>query len=53
MNDSVSQVKSLDPEKCDVNDSVSQVKSLDPVLEGKKAQKRFFLYIVRTVLIEH
>ena len=35
-----------------MNDCVSQVKSLDPLLEERKAQKRF-LYIVRTVLIEH
>ena len=35
-----------------MNDCVSQVKSLDPALEEKKAPEPF-LYIVRTVLIEH
>ena len=35
-----------------MNDCVSQVNSLDPVSEEKKA-KTVFLYIVRTVLIEH
>ena len=36
-----------------MNDCVSQEKSLDPVLEEKKTQKRVFIHIVRTVLIEH
>ena len=41
--------------KCDGNDCVSQIKSLNPVLEEKKAPNDLliYIYIVRTVLIEH
>ena len=39
--------------KCEGNDCVSQVKNFDPVSDEKKAQRRTFIYIVPTVLIEH